>query len=39
MFQPGEEGWGGARVMLDEGVLEAAGTPVDSAYALHITTH
>jgi amidohydrolase len=39
MFQPGEEGWGGARVMLDEGVLDAAGTPVDSAYALHITTH
>ena len=39
MFQPGEEGWGGARVMLDEGVLEAAGTPIDSAYALHITTH
>ena len=39
MFQPGEEGWGGARVMLDEGVLEAAGTPVDSAYALHVTTH
>ena len=39
MFQPGEEGWHGARVMLDEGVLDAAGTPVDSAYALHITTH
>ncbi len=38
MFQPGEEGWGGARVMLDEGLLEAAGTPVDSAYALHIST-
>ena len=39
MFQPGEEGWGGARVMLDEGVLDAAGSRVDSAYALHITTH
>src|SRR5918993_4079264 len=39
MFQPGEEGWGGARVMLDEGLLEVAGTPIDSAYALHITTH
>src|SRR5215218_6002185 len=39
MFQPGEEGWGGARVMLEEGVLEAAGSPVDSAYAMHITTH
>jgi hippurate hydrolase len=39
MFQPGEEGWGGARLMLDEGVLDAAGTAVDSAFALHITTH
>jgi amidohydrolase len=38
MWQPGEEGFGGAPIMLDEGVLEAAGTPVDSAYALHITT-
>ena len=39
MFQPGAEGWGGARVMLDEGVLDAAGSRADSAYALHITTH
>ena len=38
MWQPGEEGHGGAPIMLDEGVLEAAGTPVDSAFALHITT-
>ncbi|MEU6577187.1 M20 family metallopeptidase [Streptomyces sp. NPDC046805] len=36
MFQPGEEGWDGAGVMLDEGVLEAAGRPVDAAYALHV---
>jgi amidohydrolase len=36
MFQPGEEGWEGARAMLDEGVLEAAGTPVVAAYALHV---
>jgi amidohydrolase len=36
MFQPGEEGWDGARVMLDEGVLTAAGRAVDAAYALHV---
>src|SRR5215207_1859216 len=39
MWQPGEEGFAGAKYMLEEGVLEAAGTPVDSAYALHITTN
>jgi amidohydrolase len=38
MFQPGEEGYHGARYMLAEGVLDAAGGPVDAAYALHITT-
>ena len=38
MWQPGEEGFGGAPIMLDEGLLDAAGTPVDSAFALHITT-
>jgi len=38
MWQPGEEGYGGAPIMLDEGLLDAAGTPVDSAFALHITT-
>ncbi len=36
MFQPGEEGGGGANLMLDEGVLEAAGQPVVAAYALHV---
>ncbi|MEI2777643.1 MAG: M20 family metallopeptidase [Tetrasphaera sp.] len=36
MFQPGEEGPGGAVVMLDEGLLEAAGSPVVAAYALHV---
>lgn len=36
MFQPGEEGHGGARLMLDEGVLDAAGTRVVAAYALHV---
>ncbi|MFV0450745.1 MAG: M20 family metallopeptidase [Propioniciclava sp.] len=38
MFQPGEEGFGGARVMLQEGVLEAAGVPVIAAYAIHVMT-
>ena len=36
MFQPGEEGWEGAQVMLDEGVLEASGTTVSAALALHV---
>ncbi|TDV51083.1 M20 metallopeptidase family protein [Actinophytocola oryzae] len=38
MFQPGEEGEHGARFMLDEGVLDAAGRPVEQAFALHITS-
>jgi amidohydrolase len=38
MFQPGEEGNHGARVMLEEGVLEAGGRPVERAFALHITS-
>jgi amidohydrolase len=37
MFQPGEEGFHGARLMLDEGLLELAGTP-QRALALHITS-
>lgn len=36
MFQPGEEGPGGAAIMLQEGLLEAAGVPVIAAYALHV---
>ncbi len=36
MFQPGEEGFGGARVMIDEGLLRAHG-PVDRAFAIHVT--
>lgn len=36
MFQPGEEGYNGAGHMLDEGVLEAAGQRVSSAYGLHV---
>ncbi|MBB0232283.1 M20 metallopeptidase family protein, partial [Streptomyces calidiresistens] len=35
MFQPGEEGHGGAELMVREGVLEAAGEPPIAAYALH----
>jgi hippurate hydrolase len=37
MFQPGEEGHHGARFMIEEGVLEAGGRPVERALALHIT--
>ena len=36
MFQPGEEGYHGARVMLDEGLLDGAGAP-SGAFALHVT--
>ncbi|GHH88230.1 amidohydrolase [Streptomyces sulfonofaciens] len=37
MFQPGEEGYGGARLMVEEGVLEAGGRRADAAFALHVT--
>ncbi len=36
MFQPGEEGFDGASVMIDEGVLDAAGQRADMAFALHV---
>jgi hippurate hydrolase len=36
MFQPGDEGFDGARRMIDEGVLGAAGRPADAAFALHV---
>ncbi|MGH3627763.1 MAG: M20 metallopeptidase family protein, partial [Sciscionella sp.] len=36
MFQPGEEGWDGASVMLREGVLDAAGRRVDAAFGMHV---
>lgn len=38
MFQPGEEGHHGAELMLEEGVLRAAGpeSPPRAAYALHV---
>jgi hippurate hydrolase len=36
MFQPGEEGPGGAEPMIEEGLLEAAGGHTDAAYTLHV---
>lgn len=45
MFQPGEEGAGGAGFMLDEGLLDlppaadGSESPVTGAYALHITSN
>lgn len=36
MFQPAEESDGGARPMIAEGLLTAAGRRVDAAYALHV---
>ncbi|RBQ16041.1 amidohydrolase [Spongiactinospora rosea] len=36
MFQPGEEGWEGAKVMIDEGVLDAAGERPVAAYGMHV---
>lgn len=36
MFQPGEEGWHGAQMMLDEGVLGASGRRVDAAFGMHV---
>lgn len=38
MFQPGEEGPGGAQPMIEEGLLDAAGRRVDAAYALHVVS-
>jgi amidohydrolase len=37
MFQPGEEGYHGARYMIDDGLLNVAG-PVGKAFAIHVTT-
>ncbi len=44
MFQPGEEGYGGAEYMLDEGLLDVplrqdgTSSPIVAAYAIHITS-
>ncbi len=37
MFQPGEEGFFGARRMIEEGVLETAGDRPTGAFAMHVT--
>ena len=37
MFQPGEEGYAGARYMLEEGLLDDVGE-VSGAFAIHIST-
>jgi hippurate hydrolase len=36
MFQPGEEGYHGARVMLEEGLLDGEAAPT-GAFAIHVT--
>ncbi|KKI19676.1 MULTISPECIES: M20 metallopeptidase family protein [unclassified Leucobacter] len=36
MFQPGEEGYGGARIMIEEGLLEASGQKPVAAYGIHV---
>ena len=36
MFQPGEEGYAGARVMLEEGLLEGLDPATTRAFAIHI---
>jgi amidohydrolase len=38
MFQPGEEGYRGADLMIGEGVLDAAGPRPVAAYALHVSS-
>jgi amidohydrolase len=38
MFQPGEEGFGGAKLMIEEGVLDAAGERPAAAFALHVAS-
>lgn len=36
MFQPGEEGYNGAGLMIDAGVLEASGRRVEAAFGMHV---
>src|SRR6202046_4401874 len=38
MFQPGEEGYAGARHMIGEGVLDVAGQRPVASYGLHVTS-
>lgn len=37
MFQPGEEGFHGAKHMLDEGLLDVAGDPATGGFAIHVS--
>ena len=45
MFQPGEEGHGGAEIMMDEGLLDVPNladgspSPVTGAFAIHVTSN
>ncbi|MBA8792654.1 hippurate hydrolase [Friedmanniella endophytica] len=36
MFQPGEEGMGGARIMIEEGILDLAGPRASAAFGMHV---
>ncbi|GAA2666714.1 M20 metallopeptidase family protein [Nonomuraea recticatena] len=38
MFQPGEEGYEGAKYMIEEGVLDAAGSRAVAAYGMHVVS-
>ena len=38
MFQPGEEGFAGARIMLDEGLLDSLDPATTRGFAIHIST-
>jgi amidohydrolase len=38
MFQPAEEGLGGARAMIADGVIDRIGPPVDRALGLHVSS-
>jgi hippurate hydrolase len=37
MFQPGEEGYAGARLMLEEGLLDSSGDRPTGAFAIHVS--
>ncbi|TQF69126.1 amidohydrolase [Rhodococcus spelaei] len=37
MFQPGEEGYDGARLMIEEGMFDASGSRPIAAYGLHVS--
>jgi amidohydrolase len=38
MFQPGEEGYHGARIMIEEGLLDGAAGP-EAAFAIHVISY